>query len=180
MKLVKNLTSSALLMGSLGLGVPMAFAGGHVTSASVELKNLEGNVVGAAEITQSAHGVLVHIRVSDLPAGPKGVHFHRTAHCAADDGFTSSHGHHGEGEGEHGLVNAAGPGRGDLGNIYVGENGVGEMQFFKDGIFLDTGEFPLLDEDGTAIVIHANEDDQVTQPIGGAGPRIVCGIVSAS
>ncbi|MFQ6550539.1 superoxide dismutase family protein [Aestuariibius sp. 2305UL40-4] len=34
--------------------------------------------------------------------------------------------------------------------------------------------------DGTAIVIHANEDDQLTQPIGGSGPRIVCGLVERS
>lgn len=175
MKLAKKLVCSAALMG--GVGVSMAFAGGHTTAGTVELKNLDGNVVGAAEITQSPHGVLVHIRVSDLPAGPKGVHFHSAAHCAAGDGFTSSHGHHGEGEGEHGLLNAAGPGKGDLGNIYVGENGVGEMQVFKEGVFLDGGDLPLLDEDGTAIVIHANEDDQVTQPIGGAGARIVCGVV---
>lgn len=32
----------------------------------------------------------------------------------------------------------------------------------------------LFDEDGSALVIHANEDDQITQPIGGAGARIGC------
>ncbi|MEL6573431.1 MAG: superoxide dismutase family protein [Pseudomonadota bacterium] len=69
---------------------------------------------------------------------------------------------------------------GDLGNIYVGADGIREMQFFKSGVFLDGGDMPLLDEDGTAIAIHAEEDDQVTQPIGGAGARIACGIVEAS
>ena len=69
---------------------------------------------------------------------------------------------------------------GDLGNIYVGADGIGEMQFFKTGVFLDGVDMPLLDDDGTAIVIHAEEDDQVTQPIGGAGARIVCGLVEAN
>jgi len=32
-----------------------------------------------------------------------------------------------------------------------------------------------MDKDGSALVIHANPDDYKTQPIGGAGARIVCG-----
>ncbi len=177
------MTISKPLMRGLGLSLVIGLAGqmvtaeGHAQTASATLNNLEGEAIGRAEITQTPHGVLVHVRVSDLPPGAKGIHFHRTAHCAADDGFTSSHGHHGEGEGEHGLLNAAGPGMGDLGNIFVGSDGVGEMQFFKDDVFLTSGEMPLLDGDGTAIVIHAEMDDQISQPIGGAGARIVCGTV---
>jgi len=177
MTLIKNLLRTASLLGAIGFSAATGWADGHATTATAALKNIDGAVIGAANITQTPHGVLVHIKVSDLPAGAKGVHFHSTAHCAADTGFKSSHGHHGEGKGAHGLLNAAGPGKGDLGNIYVGENGVGEMQFFKTDVFLNSGDLPLLDDDGTAIVIHAEEDDQVTQPIGGAGARIVCGVV---
>lgn len=180
MKNSNTLLSALSLSIALGLAAETTHADGHLTAASAALHDLEGAHIGMANITQTPHGVLVHVRVSDLPPGPKGIHFHRTAHCAAEDGFTSSHGHHGEGEGAHGLLNAAGPGMGDLGNIYVGADGIGEMQFFKAGVFLDSGDMPLLDEDGTAIVIHAEEDDQVTQPIGGAGARIVCGLVDAS
>lgn len=179
---MKNLNILLPALGlsiALGMAAKAANADDHSTMATAALQNLEGANIGMAHITQTPHGVLVHVRVSDLPPGPKGIHFHRTAHCAADDGFTSSHGHHGEGEGQHGLLNAAGPGMGDLGNIFVGTDGIGEMQFFKTGVFLDSGEMPLLDEDGTAIVIHSEEDDQVTQPIGGAGARIVCGLVEA-
>ena len=35
----------------------------------------------------------------------------------------------------------------------------------------------LLDADGSAVIIHANPDDHMTQPIGGAGGRIACGVV---
>ena len=38
----------------------------------------------------------------------------------------------------------------------------------------------LLDEDGSAVVIHANPDDHLTQPIGGAGGRVGCGVISAT
>lgn len=180
MKLKNTLVLCATLLGTVGATTLTATAAGHGITANADLKNIDGDVIGAATLTQSPHGVLVHIKVSDMPPGSKGVHFHSKAHCAADTGFKSSHGHHGEGEGEHGLVNAAGPGKGDLGNIYVGQDGIGEMQFFKTGVFLEGGDLPLFDEDGTAIVIHANEDDQVTQPIGGAGARLVCGVLDAN
>ena len=35
----------------------------------------------------------------------------------------------------------------------------------------------LLDDDGSSVVIHENPDDHVTQPIGGSGGRIACGII---
>jgi len=175
-------TALRIALGTALLGAA-AFAGSTTLAsedpitAAVDLKNLDGVSVGAAELTQTPHGVMVYVKVADLPPGAKGIHLHSKADCAADTAFKSSKGHHGESEGQHGLLNAQGPGKGDLGNIFVSETGVGEMQFFKSGVFLKGGDLPLLDTDGTAIVIHANMDDQVTQPIGGAGARIVCGMV---
>ncbi|MEO1346279.1 MAG: superoxide dismutase family protein [Pseudomonadota bacterium] len=162
---------------TLGLNIQSVGAEASMATASVALENLAGVTVGSGALTQTPHGVLVHVKVRDLPPGAKGIHLHSVADCAADTAFKSSKGHHGEGEGDHGLLNARGPGKGDLGNIYIGADGVGELQFFKAGVFLTEGDLPLLDSDGTAIVIHANEDDQVSQPIGGAGARIVCGLV---
>ena len=41
------------------------------------------------------------------------------------------------------------------------------------------GDLPaLLDADGSAVIIHELPDDHRTQPIGGAGGRIACGIIS--
>lgn len=176
------MTSNASLLTTVlaitvGLGIQSVAADTSNSTASVVLENLAGETVGSGHLIQTPHGVLVNVKVSNLPPGPKGIHFHSVADCAADTDFMSSMGHHGEGEGDHGLLNPRGPGKGDLGNIYIGADGVGELQFFKSGVFLTGGELPLLDGDGTAIVIHANEDDQITQPIGGAGPRIVCGLV---
>ena len=43
---------------------------------------------------------------------------------------------------------------------------------------IEAGNKPvLLDSDGSTVVIHENPDDHVTQPIGGAGGRVVCGII---
>jgi Cu-Zn family superoxide dismutase len=42
------------------------------------------------------------------------------------------------------------------------------------------GEKPsLLDSNGSALVIHAKPDDYTTQPIGGAGDRVACGVIGA-
>ncbi len=35
----------------------------------------------------------------------------------------------------------------------------------------------LRDADGTALVIHANPDDHMAQPIGGAGARVACAVI---
>jgi len=32
--------------------------------------------------------------------------------------------------------------------------------------------------DGLSIIVHASEDDHRSQPIGGAGPRVACGVVT--
>lgn len=37
----------------------------------------------------------------------------------------------------------------------------------------------MLGEEGTALVIHENPDDHMSQPIGGAGDRVACGVVQA-
>ena len=39
------------------------------------------------------------------------------------------------------------------------------------------GGAPLRDTDGSALVIHANVDDQQSQPIGGAGDRVGCAVI---
>ena len=38
----------------------------------------------------------------------------------------------------------------------------------------------LLDKDGAALVIHAKEDDEVTDPAGNSGDRVICGVVTTT
>jgi superoxide dismutase, Cu-Zn family len=39
------------------------------------------------------------------------------------------------------------------------------------------GKMSLKDADGSSLVIHANADDGLTQPIGGAGDRVACAVI---
>lgn len=45
------------------------------------------------------------------------------------------------------------------------------------GVTLGEGPGSLLGPDGTALVIHADPDDERSDPAGNAGARIACGVV---
>ncbi len=59
------------------------------------------------------------------------------------------------------------------------------VEFFVSGLALypseeaaaHAGPHPLLDDDGFAVVVHAEPDDHHSQPIGGAGARIACAAI---
>ncbi|WP_292070620.1 superoxide dismutase family protein, partial [Brevundimonas sp. UBA7534] len=105
-----------------------------------------------------------------------------TGTCEAP--FTSSGAHinHAEPKAPHGLLNPNGPDDGDLPNIYAGADGKVNAELFTTRARI-SAEGPgqwLWDQDGSAIIIHANADDHSTQPIGGAGDRVACAALSAS
>jgi Cu-Zn family superoxide dismutase len=79
------------------------------------------------------------------------------------------------------LLSADGPEAGDLPNLHASPTGAFGAEIFSPWITLAADPVgprpqrqPLLDADGTALVIHAGADDHLTQPIGGAGARIAC------
>jgi Cu-Zn family superoxide dismutase len=79
---------------------------------------------------------------------------------------------------EHGVMAEGGPHPGDFPNVHVEENGVLQAEFFTDRLSMEEGgENTLFDEDGSAVVIHADPDDYSSQPSGEAGDRLACGVV---
>jgi len=170
------LTLSTFLI--LGTAYPVS-AGGHISGASAELIGNDGTVIGSATVTKTPHGVHVYVKVSGLTPGAHGLHLHSHGLCDTGDGFKSAKGHVGKVEGAHGMMNADGPEPGDLPNIFVAADGTGEMEAFTDLVTVDGGAHSLLDEDGSAFVIHQGPDDHITQPIGGAGARVACGVIAA-
>lgn len=149
-----------------------------VEPIDVTLKNSDGDNVGTAELEQVDEGVKVTLDATHLPPGTHAIHFHETGSCEAPD-FKSAGDHFNPTEAEHGLENSKGPHAGDLPNIEVDEDGSVKDEIIADMVTLERGEDnSLLDEDGTALVIHADEDDNKSQPAGDAGDRIVCGEIA--
>lgn len=149
------------------------------TPAVVALKSPSGLDAGTATLTQGPKGVVIHIVARGLTPGWHAVHLHEVGDCSAPD-FQTAGGHvHGMTTHIHGLLNPNGDEAGDLPNLFVGADGSGAAEFFSGAVSLDgaDGKPALLDKDGSALVVHANQDDFVTQPIGGAGARIACGVI---
>ena len=144
--------------------------------ARADIVGTEGAAIGKTTFEQTPTGVLVSVEVTGLPPGGHGIHLHDVGACTPD--FKASKGHINPDKVKHGLRNPEGPDNGDLPNLYVAADGSARAEFFTTRVTVAGGNMPaLLDEDGAAVVIHARPDDHMTQPIGGAGGRIACGVI---
>lgn len=143
---------------------------------TVQLKAPSGAALGTVRLTDAPKGVLMRLEVGGLAPGWHGLHFHEKADCSNAD-FTSAGGHvHPGGDRIHGLLNHKANEFGDLPNLHVGADGRGAAEVLSTFVSLAglSANPRLLDEDGSAIVIHADPDDHMSQPIGGAGARVAC------
>lgn len=160
----------------LPLAAALAFAAtaavADPSSTTVELKNNAGETIGKAVLTEAPKGVLMRVEAKGLTPGWHGLHFHEKADCSKSD-FTSAGGHtmHHAGHRVHGLLNPKANETGDLPNLYADSQGMAITEVFSGLTSLKA----LKDADGSAVLIHANADDHMAQPIGGAGARVACG-----
>lgn len=147
--------------------------------AHSKILNNEGKKIGEAFYTQGSHGVLIEVKVEKLPAGKRGMHFHEVGTCKDHQTFQMAKGHIMPTNKPHGYFHPKGPHEGNLPNLIVAKNGTAHVEIYSDLISLygENGKAALLDENGSTLIIHANEDDHLTQPIGNAGARIACGVV---
>ena len=75
----------------------------------------------------------------------------------------------------HGCPPASPHHRGDLGNVMI-TGGKGMATITTKDLTVAAGANTVV---GKAFILHANPDDCMTQPIGNAGGRIGCGVISA-
>jgi Cu-Zn family superoxide dismutase len=134
-------------------------------------------VIGQAKLVEDAAGVLhVNVHVDGISAGLHGIHLHAVGACTPT--FAAAGGHHNPTSHEHGLSNPNGAHAGDLPNLSVNSAGKGHLNATSDRATLSPGPVTLLDANGSSIIIHAAEDDQVTDPTGNSGARIACGVIT--
>ena len=144
--------------------------------ARVELKDREGKTVGTLAVaTHSGGGVRLSGEVSNLPPGAHGIHLHQNGKCDPPD-FASAGPHLNLSGKQHGEFNPQGKHEGDLGNLRVDASGKAQISIAADRVALNSTS--LLKEGGTSLVIHAQVDDEKTDPSGNSGERIACGVIT--
>lgn len=164
----------------LAFAAPAALAQGaaDVPPIKANVVGLDGKSIGTVTLQQTSAGVLVTTAIAGLPAGDHGFHFHEKGLCDAAQKFATAGGHFTGGDHQHGLMVANGPHGGDMPNQHVDAGGGLQVQVLNAGVTLSSGPRSLVDADGSALVIHANPDDYVSQPAGNAGGRIACAVIA--
>jgi superoxide dismutase, Cu-Zn family len=131
---------------------------------------------GTATFVEKDGKVTLIVEVEGGKAGPHGIHLHEKGDCSAPDA-TSAGGHWNPTGEQHGKISHTPQAHsGDMGNIVIGEDGRGRLEFTSDRWSINKD--PNTNVVGKAIVIHDKEDDLKTQPTGDAGDRIGCGVVT--
>jgi len=133
-----------------------------------------GALSGEVYFEEVIEGLKITASVNNAPPGRHGFHIHDLGLCG--DGGKAAGGHFNPYTKPHGylpkdgLINSH---AGDLGNIKVSEDGVGQLELVIPGlnVFKRTPNIA-----GRAVIVHALEDD-FGQPTGNAGARIACGTI---
>lgn len=169
-------------------------SGSSEAVARATLVDPSGAEQGTVTITPSGDGLEIVVQAQGLEPGFHGLHVHAIGTCEADSpdpadpsktgDFLSSGGHL---AGEDGAAHPEHAG--DLPVLQVGANGEGTLTAHSDRL---TREL-LLDDDGSAVVVHAADDnyaniptryaaegaDDETTKAGDAGGRVLCGELRA-
>ena len=173
---MNRLALAVLPLAALAACAPMD-APADATSAQVAratLRDAAGAERGTVTATAMTTGIRIDLAVVGVSPGPHGVHVHTTG--ASTPNFAAAGGHWNPGGHVHGLEAQGGQHAGDMPNVEVGADGRGTLSYTLGGGATFAG---LLDGDGSAFVVHAGPDDQLTDPSGNSGDRIACGVFSA-
>lgn len=149
------------------------------TRAAAVIKggSLAPGINGAVYFRDVPEGCEVYVEVKGLPpfrpaidgspqVGPHGFHIHERGNCDVGNPvspFEAAGGHWnptGQPHGNH---------AGDF-PVLFSNNGYDRMSFF-------TNKFKVADIIGKSVIIHESPDDYRTQPAGGSGRRLACGVI---
>jgi Cu-Zn family superoxide dismutase len=153
-------------------------------TATADLRDNGGNPVGSAEFVEGESGVTITVSITEgIEPGVHGIHIHETSDLSSSD-FKSAGGHFNPTDAEHGFDNPKGPHAGDLENISVAQDGTASYQTVNDRITLSGDSNSILDENGSALMIHAMADDYQTNDDpqtgpGTSGDRVAAGVIEA-
>lgn len=168
---------AAIVLLGVAIVVVLVVAALQPRAVTTQLRDAQGNIVGAAVFTETPDGIRIALTAQGLDPGEHGIHIHEMGQCTPPN-FTSAGEHLNPGGNHHGLENPEGPHAGDLPNLVVANSGTAVYEAMTDRVTLaPSGETSLYHPGGTSLVIHAKADDQMTDPSGNSGDRVVCGVI---
>ena len=151
-------------------------ASNKISKAICVMTPTEGsNVSGLVTFTQTDEGILIEADIEGLSEGKHGFHVHEWGDISKSDG-TSTGGHFNPGGTDHAGPHDAVRHAGDFGNIVADKNGKARYEEI-DSLISFSGKNNII---GRAIIIHADEDDLVSQPTGDAGARVAHGVIGVA
>ena len=160
------------------LDSPAAAATPDTRTATAVVRDASGRDLGTLTLTESTGGIAISGSLVGLAPGEHGIHLHMMGRCDAPS-FESAGEHWNPTNRQHGTQNPEGPHLGDLPNVTAGPDSTAAVNVSATTGGSLRGTNMLLDSDGAAVVIHAAPDDYRSDPAGGSGSRVACGVVSS-
>jgi superoxide dismutase, Cu-Zn family len=162
------LVTLAFVAGGAGMG---SGGGAMPDTKEAVLRDSSGAEVGKVTLREAHERIQLRVEVHGLPPGQHGMHLHEAGRCEGP-GFQTAGGHlNPGGTMRHGHKNPQGPHLGDLGNLTVGEDRKADKTVEVSGAEARLGfkTFLGMGQNGLTLVVHANVDDELTDPSGNSG-----------
>lgn len=155
---------------------PRTVASARLTSAAggVPQPNPQSPVQGTLTFSQLRDIVSVNGTITGLkPNALHALHVHENGDCSAPD-FSSAGSHFNPTGAPHGAHGSGQHHLGDMPQLMADANGTANVSFNSQSLKLRGPESIIT----KAVIVHRDPDDVTAQPVGNAGPRLACGVIT--